>query len=64
MTGLWNLATGELEANNSKVVGGNCKADDRNLFKKSKNAKFRIQMKLKTMGEPTFLTFNTNNTFN
>ena len=54
----------ELEADNNEVIGGSGKADNRNLSKKSKNAKFGIQMHVRATEEPMFLTFNTKEAFN
>ena len=47
-----------------EVVGGDDKTNDRNPIKKSKNAKFGIQMRIEVMGEPTFLTPGAKKAFN
>ena len=52
-TGSSDLAPGGLRTN--EVVEGGGKADDRNLIKKSKNAKSGIQTYIGVTGEPTFL---------
>ena len=63
-TGSSDLATRELGAD--EVVGGGGKANDRNLskFKKSKNAKSRIQTHIGATGEPIFLTSSAREAFN
>ena len=59
-------STPRLGTDDDEVVRGGGKADDRNLskFKKSKNAKSGIQMRLSTTGEPTFLIPNAKEAFN
>ena len=42
ITGSSNLALKELKADDNEVVRDGGKADNKNLFKKSKNAKFKI----------------------
>ena len=50
--------------NNNEIVGGG--SDDKNLskFKKSKNAKSRIQIYIRATREPTFLTSGAKEAFN
>ena len=59
-----NLAPRELGANG--VVGGDGKADDRNISKskKSKNAKSGIHTRVGAAGQPTFLTPGAREAFN
>ena len=49
---------------NYEVIGGG--SNDGNLSKSKKliNLKSRIQMRIKAMGEPTFLNFGTREAFN
>ena len=61
-TGLSDLAPGGLRTD--EVVGGGGKADDRNLIKKSKNAKSGIQTRIKVTEEPVFLTPGAKKAFN
>ena len=49
------------EDDDNKVVGGD---RDKNLSKKSKNAKFGIQTCIGATGEPTFLTFDATEGYN
>ena len=56
-----DLAPRKLETN--KVIGGDGKADNKNLSKKSKNAKFRIQMHNGVTEKLTFLIFGTKEVF-
>ena len=58
-----NLAPRQ-RANDDDVVGGGGKADDRNLSKKPKNAKSRIQTHIEAMEELTFLTSCAKDAFN
>ena len=53
-----------LEADDNKVVGGGDKVDNKNLSKKSKNAKFEIQIYIGAMRELTFLTPGAKEAFN
>ena len=59
-----NLASRELRAD--EVVGGDGKADDRNLSKskKSKNVKSGIQTRIGATGKLTFLTPDAREVFN
>ena len=63
-TGSSNLALRELGAD--EVIGGNGKADDRNLSKskKSKNAKFEKQTRIRATEKPIFLTPGAREAFN
>ena len=54
----------ELEANDNEVVEGDDKANNRNLSKKLKNAKSKIQTRIKAIEESTFPTPGTKETFN
>ena len=52
----------QLQANDNEVVGGG--GNDKNLSKKSKNAKSGIQTYIKAMEKPTFLKPGTKEAFN
>ena len=55
MTALSDLAP-KLGANGNEVFGDSGKDDNKNLSKKSKNGKSRIQTHIRATEEPTFLT--------
>ena len=59
-----DLTLRKLETNDNEVIGSGSKTDNRNLSKKSKNAKSEIQMRLGTMRESIFLTSGTKKVFN
>ena len=58
---LSDLAPRELGAD--EVISGGGKVDDRNLFKKLKNVKSGIQMRIKATEEPIFLNSGTKEAF-
>ena len=61
-TGLSDSAPKELQANENEVVGGG--GDDRNLSRKSKNAKSGIQTRIGATRKPTFLNPGAKKAFN
>ena len=62
MTKSSNLVLRQLEIN--EIVGSSGKANDRNLSKKSKNAKSGIQTYIRATKEPIFLTPSAKEAFN
>ena len=58
------LVLGKLRTGDNKVIRDGGKADNKNLSKKSKNAKSRVQTRIGATGEPIFLILDAKGAFN